>query len=130
MAPSDDSQNVLRRRSFLSYGYTFRLLPGFLLLKLLLSADRELLIFLIPFPLDDGGVSYWYFSRMARKAGRLRRIMSGDAVAQPQEAWAVEGGAGDHQQVMLQLGPLGEGHIVAVRDPDEEIEGALRRMHS
>ena len=51
----------------------------------------------------------------------------GDAVAQPQEAWAVEGGAGDHQQVMLQLGPLGEGHIVAVRDPDEEIEGALRR---
>jgi len=28
---------------------------------------------------------------------------------------------------MLQLGPLGEGHIVAVRDPDEEIEGALRR---
>lgn len=48
----------------------------FVFLKLLLSAGRGLLIFLIPFPLADGGVSYWYFSRMARKAGRLRRIMS------------------------------------------------------
>lgn len=48
----------------------------FAFLKLLLSAGRGLLIFLIPFPLADGGVSYWYFSRMARKAGRLRRIMS------------------------------------------------------